>query len=142
MKCLKCKSENCVKNGLNVGVQRYKCKECGYNFTKGRRAKPTYLKRLALQLYLEGLGFRAIGRILKVGNVSILNWIRKYGEQIDEIKSDQEIFVAEVDEMYSYVGSKKNHAGYGLLLIDMEKNLSILSSKIDLKIQEKPYLKP
>ncbi|MFT4967609.1 MAG: transposase, partial [Candidatus Deianiraeaceae bacterium] len=34
------------------------------------------LKRLALELYLEGLGFRSISRILKVSHVSIYNWIR------------------------------------------------------------------
>lgn len=72
MKCLKCKSEKLVKDGVNTGFQRYKCKECGYNFTTGRASKSASLKRLALQLYLEGLGFRAIGRVLKVSNV----WIK------------------------------------------------------------------
>ena len=31
------------------------------------------IKRQALQLYLEGLGFRAIGRLLGVSNVAVLN---------------------------------------------------------------------
>ncbi|MFT4968250.1 MAG: transposase-like protein, partial [Candidatus Deianiraeaceae bacterium] len=38
------------------------CIKCGVNFTKNRASKPLYLKRLALELYLEGLGFRSIGR--------------------------------------------------------------------------------
>ena len=41
--------------------------------------------------------------------------------------------------MHSYVGSKKNHVGYGLLLIDMERNLSILSSEIEVQTQAKVY---
>ena len=33
MKCSKCQSENNVKNGTVRNIQRYKCKECGNNFT-------------------------------------------------------------------------------------------------------------
>ncbi len=142
MKCIKCVSENTCKNGVNTGVQRYKCKECGYNFTKGRLSKPMHLKRLALQLYLEGLGFRSIGRVLKVSNVSVLNWIRNFGQKVEELRKNDDIFVAEIDEMHTYIGSKKTQLGYGLLLIDLTKNSSILSSEIGLQIQEKPYSKP
>jgi len=31
---------------------------------------------------------------------------------------------AELDEMHSYIGNKKTTAGFGLLLIDLEKNSS------------------
>ncbi|MFT4967727.1 MAG: transposase-like protein, partial [Candidatus Deianiraeaceae bacterium] len=63
---------------------RYKCIKCGVNFTKNRASKPLYLKRLALELYLEGLDFRSIGRILKVSHVSVYNWIRKFGQKAKE----------------------------------------------------------
>ena len=33
MKCSKCQSEHNVKNGIVRSVQRYKCKECGSNFS-------------------------------------------------------------------------------------------------------------
>ena len=39
------------------------------------------MKKLALQLYLVGFGFRSIGRVLGVSNVTVLNWIRAFGEQ-------------------------------------------------------------
>ena len=42
-----------------------------------------------LTLYLEILGFKAIGRILKVNHVSVLNWIKKYGSKLEEIKNEQ-----------------------------------------------------
>ncbi len=38
MKCLKCGSSKKVKNGVLKGVQRYKCKECGYNYTVEKRS--------------------------------------------------------------------------------------------------------
>lgn len=33
-KCYKCGSKQIVKNGKVFGGQRYKCKACGYQFTK------------------------------------------------------------------------------------------------------------
>ncbi len=126
MECPKCKSSKNTKDGIVKHKQRFKCKECGFRFTvaSGTAAKPLYLRKLALQLYLEGLGFRSIGRILKVSNVSVLNWIRAFGEQVASLKSSEPVIFAEIDEMHTYVGQKKTINGYGLLLIDMEKSSS------------------
>jgi uncharacterized protein YjcR len=83
------------------------------------------MKKQALQLYLEGLGFRSIGRVLGVSNVTVLNWIRSFGKQLKALRKDsKEINIVELDEMHSYIGSKKTVAGYGLLLIDMGKDSS------------------
>jgi transposase-like protein len=127
MNCSKCKSNNKVRNGIVNGFQRYRCKECGYNYTvkkrSGEYSKET--KRKALQLYLEGLGFRSIGRVLGVSNVSVLNWIRNYGEKVKELQSNNKpIKYAKLDEMHSYIGNKKTSVGFGLLLIDLGKDLS------------------
>jgi uncharacterized protein YjcR len=71
-------------------------------------------KKQALHLYLEGLGFRSIGRILGVSNVSVLNWIRDFGEEVKELHvQSQEIEVVEVDEMRTYTCQKK-------LLLDLD----------------------
>ena len=83
------------------------------------------MRKLALQLYLEGLGFRSIGRVLGVSNVTVLNWIRAFGEQVAELRGSEQVVYAEIDEMHTYVGQKKAINGYGLLLIDMGKNSSI-----------------
>jgi hypothetical protein len=84
------------------------------------------MKKQALHLYLEGLGFRSIGRFLGVSNVSVLNWIRSFGKKVQELSPEsQEIEIVEVDEMYSYIDRfKKITFGYGLLLIDMGKDSS------------------
>jgi len=127
MKCPKCICEKRVKSGIIKGRQRYQCKDCGCNYTVELKstAKPKYLKRQALHLYLEGLGFRSIGRFLGVSNVSVLNWIRSFGKEVEKLNSEsQEIEVVEVDEMHSYIAQKKTIVGYGLLLIDMEKESS------------------
>jgi transposase-like protein len=128
MKCPRCKSNDKVKNGIIKGVQRYRCKECEYNFTVEKRSGEysNDIKRKALQLYLEGLGFRSIGRILSVSNVSVLNWIKEFGKEVKDLQSDDKtVEYAELDEMHSFIGNKKTTVGYGLLLIDLERNSSI-----------------
>ena len=57
--------------------------------------------------------------------MTILNWIRAFGEDLPPIKTKKAVRVMEIDEMHSYIGSKKTIAGYGLLLIEMKENSSI-----------------
>ncbi len=126
MQCPKCKSGKYIKDGIVKRKQRYKCKVCNFRYTVAKKSteKPLCLKRFALQLYLEGLGFRSIGRVLNVSNVSILNWIRQFGKQVQSLQSDEPVSVTEIDEIHTYVGQKKTINGYGLLLIDMKRDSS------------------
>ena len=55
---------------------------------------------------------------------SVYQWIKALGSKIEAIKSDQKIKIVEIDEMPTYIGQKKTTVGYGLLLIEMGKNLS------------------
>ncbi len=128
MNCPKCSSSIGIKSGKIKGKQRYKCKKCNYHYTVQLKstAKPKELKKYALQLYLEGLGFRSIGRILNVSNVSVLNWIRNFGQEVQALSNnDSKVDYVELDEMHSYIGNKKTIVGFGLLLIDMGKSSSI-----------------
>lgn len=79
-KCPTCQSSNCIKSGIVKGRQRFKCKDCNYYFTvskAGKRINDYYVNK-ALQLYLEGLTYREIERILGVSHVSVINWVKKY----------------------------------------------------------------
>ena len=63
---------------------------------------------MALQLYLEGLGFRSIERLLGVSNVSVMQWIRAYGEKVFALrKKEEDIAVIEMDGLHTYIRSKK-----------------------------------
>jgi transposase len=126
MNCPKCKSSNHKKDGQIGERQRYKCHDCGYNYTVELKStsSPTSVKRQALQLYLEGLGFRSIGRVLGVSHVSVQNWIKKFGQTLEDIKIENEIDIVGLDEMHTYIGQKKNIAGSGLLLIELGINSS------------------
>ena len=56
--------------------------------------------------------------------MSVYQWIKSFGENIEKIKSARQMEVVEIDEMHTYIGSKKTIAGYGLLLIEMKENSS------------------
>jgi transposase-like protein len=95
---------------------------CGYNYTGGTTgAYPEEKRQLALKLYLEGMGLRAIGRVLDVSNVTVMRvtvmrWVRAYGQRAEQQAAQalgQAVRIAEVDELHSYVGHKKTPAGSG-----------------------------
>ena len=78
--CPKCESTDATKSGLVGGRQRFKCKNCGYHYTVPKVGKEinTYYVVKALQLYLEGVSYREIERLLGVSHVSVMNWVKKY----------------------------------------------------------------
>jgi hypothetical protein len=119
MQCRKCGSEAAVKNGFMAGVQRYKCKNCSFQFTRETtHGKPVKDKILALILYLSGLSMNMTAKIIGVSAQTIMRWIRlfydKFACQDQHAANIEEI---EIDEMFSYLGKKKNLFGFGKLLI-------------------------
>lgn len=136
-KCPKCKSSNFRKDGIVKSRQRYFCKECHHRFTVEQIGKSNKIKRDALVLYLEGLGFRSIGRFLNVSHVAVFNWIKSFGEKLEEFRNLSDIEVVELDEMHTYIGSKKTTVGSGLLLIEMGTDSSTVKLVIEGPKQEK-----
>lgn len=135
--CPKCKSKNFRKDGIVKSKQRYLCKDCKLRFTVEQVGKPSSLKRDALILYLEGLGFRSIARVLKVSHVAVFNWIKSFGEKLDGFRNTEDIEVVELDEMHTYIDSKKTTVGFGLLLIEMGTGSSIVKlAHEELKLEE------
>ena len=128
MNCPRCNESTYCKDGIVGGRQRYRCKSCGFRYTVEQKSdvKSVATKRLALSMYLEGVGLRAIGRILNISYGTVYQWIKKWGEQVSLPQNPQGALVVELDEMHSYIGSKKTTAGYGLLLIDLANATSLL----------------
>lgn len=78
--CPRCESSQVIKSGFANNRQRYRCKSCNYFFTvlkEGKRIDNYYVVK-ALQLYLEGLSYREIERLLGVSHVSVSNWVKQY----------------------------------------------------------------
>ncbi len=115
MRCPKCSSDDRHKAGFIGEAQRWLCRSCGCKFTRSAPpGKPPEMRRQALELYLEGMGFRAIGRVLGVSNVTVLNWIRAFGEEAErERQPEPAPRIAMIDEVWHFVRAKKISAGSG-----------------------------
>ncbi|NQW35831.1 MAG: IS1 family transposase [Flavobacteriales bacterium] len=120
--CPNCSSNTYVKSGIVKDRQRYKCKKCGYFFTVNKVGKKidSYYVNKALQLYLEGLSYREIERILGVSHVSISNWVKKYTIKRPysfEYHSTYKILNA--NELANYFADKKNIIGAGTIVTEL-----------------------
>ena len=108
--CPKCNATKIIKFGIVRQKQRFKCKECSFAFTTSEpRGKPLEYKVKALQLYLEGLGLRAIGRFLGVSQVSVLKWIKQYSDNLSSAPKPDKVEVMELDEMWHFVEKKNDN---------------------------------
>ncbi len=118
--CPSCPTARVVKNGLSRhGHQRYRCLACKTTFGDvDRRLVDEDLKQSALRHYAEGVGLRATERLVGPSHNSIMRWVRQEvaGKALAKLDSAQ-IETIEADELWSYVGSKKQQFGSGGLLI-------------------------
>lgn len=111
MKCPNCQSmKRQVKNGMNPsGSQKYRCNECKTVYTP--EPKPNgYTKEtklLAIRMYVEGNSYNAIARILKVNPQSVVNWVKAYTNKLPAAPRPARPKIAELDELYTFIGKKK-----------------------------------
>ena len=115
MNCKNCQSRHIVKNGIVRNQQRYKCKECGYNFVEGdkRFKQSTKVKKaLAIILYsLSRASFRFLAKLFNTNVSQTYRWIRREGDLFSEEEVSGEIQEIEIDEMWHYIQSKKTKNG-------------------------------
>ena len=111
MKCPRCKqSKQQIKAGFNgSGSQRYKCKNCERIYTPepnpiGYREEK---KTEAIRLFLEGISFRGIARILRINPQTVANWVNAHAEKLPEVPMPDAPKVGELDEMFTFVEDKK-----------------------------------
>ena len=104
--CPKCKCAEVVKNGKINEKQRFKCKKCSFQFTRlTPRGYADSEKAFAVVLYNLELSMNAI-----------VNY---------EKPVPKDAIIVELDEMWHYLGSKKNSSGYGKLIAEKLENSSI-----------------
>jgi transposase len=131
IRCPKCQSSSYIKDGIIHEKQRFKCKECDYRYTVFQRELNTQIRRQALQLYLAGLGFRSIGRLLKCSHVTIAQWINEHGDTIKSIRASSEINVIKTNDLHTYI--ENNHKV--VLVFDIQSDSASLCIPITPKEQ-------
>jgi transposase-like protein len=110
MICPDCSGTDLRRAGLKKGAQRYQCRACGRYCTDRAPKFSADTKAMAVQMYLNSMGIRAIGRVLKASPAAVLKWIRKehgvvqqrMSEQAQPVQPDAPDII-EMDEIYTYV---------------------------------------
>lgn len=120
--CPKCAHQKVIKSGVVGGRQRYQCKKCAYYFTVSKLGKsidPYYVVK-ALQLYLEGISYREIERILGISHVTVMNWVRKYRvKPVENYDYRPTYKILSHQEVMEYFTSRENLQGAGMVLTEV-----------------------
>ena len=125
MNCPKCLSDQNVKNGFAHGNQRFKCKDCGCNFTKSyMRGHPLKDKILAVTLHLSGMSMNSIAPIIGVSTQSVMRWIKGHADTIEAGQTIDKPVEVEIDEMHHFLLKKLKQYGCGKCLITTIENSS------------------
>ena len=65
-------------------------------------------------MYLNGMGFRGIERVTDIHHTTVINWVKQAGKNLPDAYQPEEIpKVGELDELQTFVGSKKTRSGLG-----------------------------
>ena len=106
--CPKCNSAEVVKSGKVKGKQRFKCKNCNFQFTRlTPRGRPATEKAMAVILYTLGLSMNAIAKIFNVSTPAVLKWIKNFAIANYEKPTPTDAIIIELDEMSHYLSLKK-----------------------------------
>ncbi len=115
MRCPQCSGTDLIKRGHKAGHQRYMCRACGRYSTDSQPKFSAQTRALAIEMYMNNMGIRAIGRVLKASPAAVLTWIRKEHAVLQQRLAAQAPLqpdgpdIIELDEIYTYV--QKNSSG-------------------------------
>jgi transposase-like protein len=59
-----------------------------FTMSKLGKVKPPEVLRMVLKLYLEGVSFRGMERILQVSHVAVIQWVRRWGKAIEGMRKE------------------------------------------------------
>jgi transposase-like protein len=117
LQCPECGATHIRKNGKKKGKQNHICVDCGRQFIADYEPHIGYsdeFKRECLKMYVNGSGFRAIERVKGVHHTTVITWVKQVGMQLPDAYDPEQIpEVGELDELETFVGSKKTKFGSG-----------------------------
>jgi transposase-like protein len=120
--CPKCQNNYIIKSGIINNKQRYLCKKCNYFFTVNKIGKKIddYYVTKALQLYLEGLSYREIERIIGVSHVTISNWVKSFNVKKPSHTDYHPTYkIFSHLELVEYLKNKELLSGAGMIITEL-----------------------
>lgn len=130
--CPNCNSDRYIKSGVVNDRQRYKCKDCNYFFSVNKIGKQIddYYVNKSLQLYLEGLSYREIERILGISHVSIMNWVKKYNIKRPLNPDYHPTYkILNAKELGEYFSNRENIIGAGAVVTELGDKFMLIKWK-------------
>lgn len=111
MRCSGCGGTDLIKRGRKAGRQRYQCRSCNRYSTDSQPRFSAQTKATAIEMYMNGSGIRAIGRVLGASPAGVLKWIRKEHAALQQNDNATPVDtgapdIIEMDEIYTYVQKK------------------------------------
>jgi transposase-like protein len=120
--CPKCSGEHLIKSGIVKQRQRYTCQSCSYNFTvlkEGKQIDSYYVVK-ALQLFIEGVTYREIERLLGISHVTVMNWVKKYNIKApDQNEYHPTYKVLDHKELIEFLTAKEETKNAGFLITEL-----------------------
>ena len=123
------KLEN-VKNGKvrhkDGTRQRFLCKKCGRSFYPDFTLTQLDKRRQAIILYLEGVSKENIARIINIDSATVFQWIKKYGNDLNDIRNRRRVELDKIEDVYGVNPKKSENKGKFYNLIPYRNNLAII----------------
>lgn len=110
--CPRCGSVNLVKNGRDYkGAQKFRCNDCQrYGTLKEEVSHRQRVRTAVERAFTERVSLRGLARVFGVSRTTITRWLTQTLAQIpawtETIKEGRVDDVLELDEVWSFVGSK------------------------------------
>ncbi len=113
MMCPACHATHYQRRDGNTaaGSQRMRCRVCAkrYTPTSQHHGYGSDVRTTALRMVSDGINLRRAARILQGHHTTILHWKRQAAQHLpDTPPQPQMVHQVELDELYTFVGTKKN----------------------------------
>ncbi len=111
--CPRCGSSDLVRNGHDYkGAQKFHCKACGrYGTVNAQTGYADTTRRVIQRAVRERLSLRGIERTFGISRRTVSRWLRGWIVQVpplhESLVEAQPDDVLELDELWSFVGSKR-----------------------------------
>jgi transposase len=93
---------------------------------QGKRVDDYFVLK-ALQLYLEGVSYREIERLLGVSHVSVMNWVKQYGIKRPKNYDYHPTYrILKRDELLELLQDSSYTSGKGLLITEVGDKFMVI----------------
>ena len=107
LQCSQCAPHDSFRYGDSRSVLRYYSKACRRILQVIRLVKDPVIKQQAYQLYLKGMGMRAIGSVLGIHLKSVSRWLVQAAQSIPASPTQTEdCSFIEIDELFTFIAKK------------------------------------